>query len=125
MLLIMILDQYPNYYKTLKIYTGYFDSLDVMILFSYARSIAIKRDYCTSLSLSRLPKLPCQSCSIGSGNLATWAAITNTAIVKSVSRNYYFGDQKWFRKTGGLITEVNCHEKCSFGDLKNCIYSND
>ena len=26
-------DQYPNYYKALKIYTGYFDSVDIMILF--------------------------------------------------------------------------------------------
>ena len=33
MLLIMIPDQYPNYYKVLEIYTGYFDSLDIMILF--------------------------------------------------------------------------------------------
>ena len=35
MLLITIPDQYPNYYKILEIYTGYFDSLDIMILFSY------------------------------------------------------------------------------------------
>ena len=33
MVLIMIPDQYPNYYKTLEIYTGYFDSLDIMIFF--------------------------------------------------------------------------------------------
>ena len=26
MLLIMIPDQYPNYYKTLEIYTGYYDT---------------------------------------------------------------------------------------------------
>ena len=47
MLLSMIPDQYPNYYKALEIYTGYFDSLDKMILFSYPRSIIITRDYCT------------------------------------------------------------------------------
>ena len=29
MLLMMIPDQYSNYYKTLEIYTGYFDSLEV------------------------------------------------------------------------------------------------
>ena len=33
MLLILISDQYPNYYKALEIYTGYFDSLDIVILF--------------------------------------------------------------------------------------------
>ena len=32
MLLIMISDQYPYYYKVLEIYIGYFDSLDIMIL---------------------------------------------------------------------------------------------
>ena len=37
-------DQYPNYYKVLEIYTGYFDSLDIMILFSYPSSIVIMRD---------------------------------------------------------------------------------
>ena len=42
----MIPDQYPNYYKALQIYTGYFDSLDIMILFSYPSSIIIARDYC-------------------------------------------------------------------------------
>ena len=42
----MIPDEYPNYYKVLEIYTGYFDSLVIMILFSYPSSIAIKRDYC-------------------------------------------------------------------------------
>ena len=31
MLLIMIPDQYLNYYKVLEICTGYFDSLDIMI----------------------------------------------------------------------------------------------
>ena len=35
MLLIEIPDQYPNNYKALEIYTGYIDSLDIMILFSY------------------------------------------------------------------------------------------
>ena len=29
----MIPDQHPNSYKALDIYTGYFDSLDIMILF--------------------------------------------------------------------------------------------
>ena len=43
MLLIMIPDQYPNYYKALEIYTGYFDSLDIVILFSYSSSV-IKRE---------------------------------------------------------------------------------
>ena len=33
MLFIMIPDQYPNYYKVLEIYAGYFNSLDTMILF--------------------------------------------------------------------------------------------
>ena len=41
----MIPDQYPNYYKALEIYTGYFDSLDIIILFSYPSSIVISRDY--------------------------------------------------------------------------------
>ena len=41
----MIPDQYPNYYKALDIHTGYFDSLDIMILFSYPSSIVIMRDY--------------------------------------------------------------------------------
>ena len=44
MLLITIPDQYPNYYKALEICTGYFDSLDIMILFSYLSSIVITRD---------------------------------------------------------------------------------
>ena len=48
MLLIMIPDQYPNYYKALEIYTGYFNSLDIMILFSYPSSVVIMRDYCAS-----------------------------------------------------------------------------
>ena len=47
----MIPDQYANYYKVSEIYTGYFDSLDIMILFSYPSSIIITGDYCT-------PKLP-------------------------------------------------------------------
>ena len=42
----MIPDQYPNYYKALEIYTGYFNSLDNMILLSYPSSIVIMRDYC-------------------------------------------------------------------------------
>ena len=29
----MIPDQYPNYYKPLEIHIGYFDSLDIMIIF--------------------------------------------------------------------------------------------
>ena len=37
MLLIMMPDQYPNYYNALEIYTGYFDSLDNMILFSLSQ----------------------------------------------------------------------------------------
>ena len=47
MLLITMPDQYPNYYKALEIYTEYFDSLDIKILFSYPSSIVIARDYCT------------------------------------------------------------------------------
>ena len=37
----MLPDQYPNYMygKTLEIYAGYFDSLNIMILFSYPSSI--------------------------------------------------------------------------------------
>ena len=31
----MIPDQYPNYCKALEIHTGYFDSRDSIILFSY------------------------------------------------------------------------------------------
>ena len=47
MLLIVIPDQFPNYCKVLEIYTGYFDSMDIMILFfSYPSSIVITRDYC-------------------------------------------------------------------------------
>ena len=53
MLLIMILDQYSNYYKALQIYTGHFDSLDIMILFSYPSSTVITRDYCTFKSFAR------------------------------------------------------------------------
>ena len=49
MLLIMMPDQYPNYYKALQIYSGYFDSLDNMILLPYPSSIAITRDYCIGL----------------------------------------------------------------------------
>ena len=47
MLLIMIPGQYPNYYKALEIYTGYFHSLDTSnILLPYPSSIVITRDYC-------------------------------------------------------------------------------
>ena len=53
MLLIMIPDQYPNYYKVLEIHTGYFDSLDTVILFPYPNSIVIPRDYC---SFKHLPE---------------------------------------------------------------------
>ena len=43
----MIPDLYPNYYKASEIYTGYFDSLDNMIVLSYPSSIVIiTRDYC-------------------------------------------------------------------------------
>ena len=49
MLLIMIPDQHPNYYKALQIYTGYFNSLDIMILFSLPNSIVIRGDYCRLL----------------------------------------------------------------------------
>ena len=40
----MISDQYPNYYKAVEVYTGYFDSLDMVILCSYPSSIVITRD---------------------------------------------------------------------------------
>ena len=46
-LLIMIPDHYLNHYKAVEIYTGYFDGLDIMILFPYPSSIAITSDYCT------------------------------------------------------------------------------
>ena len=47
MLLIVIPDQCPNCNKTIEIYTGYFDSLDlIMISFSYHSSVVIARDYC-------------------------------------------------------------------------------
>ena len=49
----MIPDQYPNYYKALEIYTGYLNSLDIMIFLSYPSSIVITRDYCTFNSYSR------------------------------------------------------------------------
>ena len=56
MLLIMIQDQYPNNYKTLQIYTGYFDSLDIMTLFSYPSSIVIiTRDYYMLLQFELYP----------------------------------------------------------------------
>ena len=48
----MIPDQYPNYYKALEIYSGYFDSLDIMILFSYPSSIVITTEYCILLFAS-------------------------------------------------------------------------
>ena len=35
--------------QSIKSYTGYFDSLDIMILFSYPSSIVIARDYCISM----------------------------------------------------------------------------
>ena len=53
MLLIMIPDQYPNYYKVLESYTGCFDSLNIMILFSYPSSIVITRDYCMSFRYNK------------------------------------------------------------------------
>ena len=43
----IIPDHYPNYYKALEIYTGYFKSLNNMIPLSYPRSIVITRDYCS------------------------------------------------------------------------------
>ena len=42
----MIPDKYHNHYKALEIYTGYFDSLDIMILFPYPSNVVITRDYC-------------------------------------------------------------------------------
>ena len=42
----MISDQHPNKYKVLEIYTGHFDSLDI-ILFSYPSSTIITGDYCS------------------------------------------------------------------------------
>ena len=42
----MVMLRYPNYYKALEIYTGYFESLDIMILFSYLSSMVTTRDYC-------------------------------------------------------------------------------
>ena len=33
MLLIMISDQYPNYYKVIEVDAGYFDSLDILTFF--------------------------------------------------------------------------------------------
>ena len=45
----MIPDQYPNFYKALEIYTGYFNSLDDTILFSYPSGNIITRDYCICL----------------------------------------------------------------------------
>ena len=52
MLLIMIPDRYPNYYKALEIYTGYFDSLDNMMLLSYPSSILImSNNYCITIPL--------------------------------------------------------------------------
>ena len=44
----MIPDQYPNYYKALEIYTGYFNSLDIMILLKKSLQYRLMRDYCTS-----------------------------------------------------------------------------
>ena len=41
----MMPNQYPKYYKAFEIHTGYFDSLDIMILLSYPSSIVIMRDY--------------------------------------------------------------------------------
>ena len=51
----MIPDQCPNYDKALEIYTGYFDNLDIMILFSYPSSIVITRDYCIGVDEKSLP----------------------------------------------------------------------
>ena len=65
MLLIMILDQYSNYYKALEIYTGYFNSLDIMIVFSYPSSIVITRAYC--ILKPWLPSLCRQFIIFGSG----------------------------------------------------------
>ena len=71
MLLIMIPDQYPNYYsKVSKVafiilspsaieasHTGYFDSLGIMILFSYASSIVITREYHTCVNVINMSYL--------------------------------------------------------------------
>ena len=56
MLLIMIPAQYPNYYK--EIYTGPFDSLDVMILFSLSQQYRnnerlVNNNYKTYLFISK------------------------------------------------------------------------
>ena len=62
MLLIMIHDQYTNYYKVLEIYPGYFDSLDIVILFSYPSSIVVTRDYCSLFpnEMDQAPQNYCQ-----------------------------------------------------------------
>ena len=50
----MISDQYPNYCNALKICTGYFDSLDIMILFLYPSCIVITRDFCTVSDIKQI-----------------------------------------------------------------------
>ena len=60
----MIPDQYPIYYKALEIYTGYFDSLDIMILLSYPSSIVIAKDYCTSLAFCKPMLIACLTCQL-------------------------------------------------------------
>ena len=49
MLYVMIPYQNHNYYKALEIYTGWFDTLDIIdLLFSYPSSIIITKDYCNT-----------------------------------------------------------------------------
>jgi hypothetical protein len=38
---------YPNHYQTFKNFTGYIDSLDILINLRYSGSIEITRVYCT------------------------------------------------------------------------------
>ena len=49
MLLITIPNLSSKHYQIIEIYTGYIDSLDMLIHFPYPNSIVITRVYCMSL----------------------------------------------------------------------------
>ena len=88
MLLIMTPDQYPNYYKVLEICTGYFDSLDIMILFF------LSQQYCNNERLLYLLQNKHQR--IYSLLLYIQMFITSKAVTKWWAQNYLFKNFKHF-----------------------------
>lgn len=47
--LIVIANLYQKHYQTIEIYTGYIDSLDILIHFSFTSRIVITRVYCIGM----------------------------------------------------------------------------